>query len=104
MSVDLVVKQMFGTKAALILPVVPDDAPHAVREGIARRRITMETGHCPCGAVRTGPNRAQRRQMARDRAAGRAQVWHLEVLHENDCPAIDATLEAAILAWRGVTR
>jgi hypothetical protein len=32
-----------------LLPVIPDDAPPLVREGIARRRLVVICGECPCG-------------------------------------------------------
>lgn len=98
---DVVIKEMFGQTAAIVLPTIEEDAPHAVREGIARRRLVMTTGACPCGARMTGPNRAQRRQIARDRREHTAGVWRVEIRHENDCPAVDGNLAAAIEAWRG---
>jgi len=76
-----------GEKALIVLPALYDDDEPTVREGIARRRITSVTGRCPCGAVRVLPNRAQRRAAAK---AGR--IIRVEVVHENDCPATDATL------------
>lgn len=78
-------------RVALVLPVVPEDAPPEVREGIARRRIVMTTGRCPCGARRTLPNRAQRRAMRRDKRTGPA-VRHVDVEHEPECPATSEAL------------
>ena len=97
---DVIVKKMFGTTAAMVLPVIPEDAPHEVREGVARRRLVMETGECPCGAELAGPNRRQRRQMARDRARGQGALWQVTVRHEDDCPALDGPLYDAIRRWR----
>lgn len=98
---DIVIRQMFGLKAAVLLPDIPDGAPDPVREGIARRRLVMTTGACPCGAVMTGPNRAQRRQIIRDRRHHDTQAWQVDIQHDNDCPAVDDKLYPAIEAWRG---
>lgn len=78
--------------ALVIVPDIPDEAPDAVREGIARRRIVATGGTCPCGAVLRLPNRAQRR--ATD------GVFDVTVRHENDCPAVTGTLLAAIADWQ----
>ena len=100
MSVDLFVRDLYGQRAALLLPVIPDDAPDEIREGIARRRLVMTTGTCPCGGTLTGPNRAQRRRMERDRRDGDPGVWQVTIAHEDACPALDDTLYAAIRRWR----
>ena len=77
-----------GETYAFLLPHIPDDAPDAVREGLARRRITAVEGTCPCGARLVLPNRAARR------AAKRAgQVLDVHVEHEDDCPAITDALQ-----------
>jgi hypothetical protein len=84
-----------GETYAFLLPTVPDQAPEAVREGLARRRITAVTGRCPCGGRLTLPNRKERRRATRSR-----RPVHLRVEHENDCPAIDDTLTAALRGWK----
>lgn len=38
-----------GTVLAVV-PVIPDDAPAGVREGIVRRRLVATTGHCHAAA------------------------------------------------------
>ncbi len=81
--------------AAVVLPVVPEDAPPEVREGIARRRAVMLYGECPCGARRALPNRAERRRLAR---AGSA-AGLVEVAHEDGCPAITGSLIEAARRW-----
>ena len=85
-----------GDTVAFVLPTVPDDAPEEIREGIARRRIVAVTGECPCGAVLILPNRAERRAAKRT-----GQPTHLRCEHEDDCPAVDHVLLAAIEEWRG---
>lgn len=86
---DVIVTEVPGVgRVVMVMPVPPDDAPLDVREGIARRRLVMLTGQCPCGARRTLPNRAQRRALRRSGAP----VWHLDVRHADDCPATDAAL------------
>ncbi len=70
-----------------VLPVVPEDGPFAVREGIARRRVAATTGQCPCGAsVDYG-----------DREAGTVGVG--EVRHEVRCPASTSRLVKAVRRW-----
>jgi hypothetical protein len=95
-SFDVHVTTFAGLRAAMVMPTIPDDAPTAVREGLARRRIVMTTGTCPCGARLTQPNRAQRRAMQRKAD----QVWQVDVDHETGCPAIDAVLLEAIRRWK----
>lgn len=87
-----------GGKRTLVVDFeVPDDAPHVVREGLARRRIVNGGGTCPCGAKVVVPNRAQRR-------AG-ALLTHVVVEHEDDCPACDEVLAPLLYAWlRGEPR
>jgi len=99
---DLFVRDIHGQRAAILLPVIPDDAPDEIREGIARRRLTTLTGTCPCGARMAGPNREQRRQMDKDRRRGIAGqvVWSIEIQHEDDCPAVNNVLTEAIARWR----
>lgn len=54
-GVELVPMLLNGQVIAMHVPVDPEDtgtgaAPVWLREGIARRRILLETGKCPCGA------------------------------------------------------
>lgn len=65
-------------RVAMVLPTIPEDAAPLVREGLGRRRLVMTTGVCPCGA--------------------RLQLPDPRLAHEDDCPAIDATLTAALEA------
>lgn len=87
-------KVINGEKVAYVLTDPPEDAPPDVREGVARRNLTALGGACPCGAVLRLPNRAERRRAARS-----GQTVHVEVEHENDCPAVDANLIGAIGRW-----
>ena len=92
MNHDVTILDVPGVgRVAAVLPVAPDDAHPDVREGIARRRLVMLTGECPCGARRHLPNRAQRRSMRRHEAT-RDRVWQLAVEHEADCPATSEAL------------
>jgi len=84
-----------GRLVGYLLPEIPDDAPHEVREGLARRRIAALEGRCPCGAVVVLPNREQRRRAARTRVSLRILVEH-----EDDCPAVERELLEAIRRWR----
>lgn len=74
-------------RVAYVLPIVPDGAPYAVAEGLARRRVTAMTGRCPCGTVV-------------DYGAVRAgAVEHVEVVHAGSCPAATARLVKACRRW-----
>ena len=70
-----------------VLPGIPDGAPYAIREGIARRRLTALEGRCPCGAV-----------AVIDAQPG--TVGSFTVEHEDRCPAITETLTKAIRRWQ----
>jgi hypothetical protein len=72
---------------AAVLPVIPEDAPYRVREGIARRRVAAITGKCPCGAQVDY-------QAARSNGKGA-----LEVVHDRLCPADTARLTRAARRW-----
>lgn len=99
---NVTVTHIDGLRALVVLHDIDETMPPDLREGLVRRNIVMTTGRCPCGATRTGPNRAQRRAIHCNRAAGRpGLVMHAAVEHENGCPAIDEVLHAAITEWRG---
>lgn len=76
-------------RTLFVIPTIPDAAPAAVREGIARRRMVyLSDQHtCPCGAKLVPPNRKQRR-------SGRTVV--AAVQHMPECPASDEALDAAM--------
>jgi hypothetical protein len=88
---DVTMVEQAGHKTAYVLPVVPEDAPAAVREGIARRRLVALTGVCPCGARAVLPSRKERRAARR---AGRV-AWVL-IEHESGCPA---PLDGSVTTW-----
>lgn len=88
-------REVNGEKVAYVLTDPPEDAPPEVREGIARRNVTALGGRCPCGATLRLPNRAERRRAARS-----GQPVHVEVQHEDNCPAVTANIESAIRRWR----
>lgn len=81
---DLTVLMIDGVRVGAVLPVVPEGAPYAVREGIARRRLVVLDGRCPCGA---------------ELALTDARAGRLTVAHEDRCPARDARLRKAIRRW-----
>lgn len=71
----------------LVVPVIPEDAPYRVREGIARRRLTAITGTCPCGA-------------SVDYTAAVAGVANVaEVQHARLCPADTGRLVRELRRW-----
>jgi len=61
-----------------IVPPLTEDQPPRIREGAARRRLTVTTGRCPCGA---------RLVMPKLRAG---DVVRIVVEHEPGCPATEA--------------
>jgi len=75
------------TRTLFVLPVIPEDAPYVIREGIARRRVAATTGECPCGAVVDYG----------DRRPGEVGVG--EVRHERSCPASTHKLIRACRRW-----
>ncbi len=77
-----------GQRLLAVLPVIPDDAPYAVHEGIARRRVTVLTGRCPCGATFTPPADPHR-----------GAVTQVDIEHERGCSAVTKTLTKAIRRW-----
>lgn len=79
-----------GHRAAALVPQIPDDAPDNVREGLARRRLALTEGRCPCG-VRTALPAPQ---------DGSLEVVGLE--HRDHCPAVTKNLRRALRKWRGV--
>jgi len=83
-----------GRRAMVLDNDIPDDAPQAVREGLARRAVVNEGGACPCGAGWPRPNREQRRKLKEPGALLRVDVEHAE-----DCPAGTELLLAAVRAW-----
>jgi hypothetical protein len=84
----IVVEHPLLGRVLYVLPVIPDNAPTTVREGIARRRTAALTGHCPCGARAHYPQQIK---------AG--QVGTAQIVHHDRCPAVTATLAKAIRRW-----
>lgn len=74
----------------VVVQTIPEDAPHLVREGIARRRLMTAEGVCPCGGrvlwPETNPGRGE---------FGRPIQQHLD-----ECPAGPAVFVPAVEAWR----
>jgi hypothetical protein len=90
-----VIDEDTGEVVGYVLADIPDQAPDDVREGLARRRIVAVDGTCPCGATLQLPSRAQRRAAARG-----GHPCPVRVEHEDDCPAADRHLDAALRRWR----
>lgn len=78
-----------GIPTTFVVPIVPESAPPALREGLVRRRLAVVEGACPCGARRPRLSRQVRRAAAR--GAGLAAAW-LTVVHASDCPGGDEVL------------
>ena len=95
---DMTPIQIDGVRVLAVLPVVPEDASPEAREAIARRRVVMIEGRCPCGAVRRiNINRAARRAAHRK---GQSAQLHATIVHEADCVASDAHLKTlGFVGW-----
>ena len=87
-----------GRRAGVIDSIIPEDAPHVVREGLARRAIVNGGGDCPCGASWPRPIRAQRRKL------DHVPWLCIDVEHVDECPAETEALVAAVRAWKADTR
>jgi hypothetical protein len=79
-----------GQRHAVAVPVIPSDAPPALREGLRRRRVAGTLGRCPCGARRP-------EKPVYDPDTG--MDWY-PVDHTPDCPSHDQNLASAIAAWQ----
>jgi hypothetical protein len=88
---------VFVKRVALVLPMVPEDAPARIREGIERRRLTAITGRCPCGATLDCSGAAPGPIVDPQSHHGSATTSNVE--HEAGCPAITETLAKAIRRW-----
>ncbi len=86
-DVTIVEHPVLKRRTLLVLPVVPEDAPYAVREGIARRRVAAVSGECPCGAVVDFGELLP------------GEVGIGEVFHERWCPADTDRLVKACRRW-----
>lgn len=69
--------------------VVPEDAPPWIREGFARRRVVVTEGQRPRGASAVWSD-----ELPDAGTIGRVLIRHLD-----DCPAGDAVMIPALLAW-----
>jgi hypothetical protein len=76
-------------RVAILTPEIPEDAPPALREGLARRTLVATTGRCPCGAELVLPSEI---------TPGAVTVVAVE--HEADCPANDEAIAHAVLGWK----
>jgi hypothetical protein len=82
---------IIGTATVVaILPVIPDDAPDPVREGLARRRIAIVEGRCPCG-VRIDFSTVTPGDV----------VQSMPLPHRDHCPARDRHVRRALKRWKG---
>ena len=87
-ELEAIVFDVGTVRAMALLPIIPDDAPDPVREGIARRRIATIEGRCPCG-------------IAFDYSRiPLGTVTHRTVEHRGHCPAIDRNVRRALRRWR----
>lgn len=78
-----------GLRTLYVVPVIPDDAPEHIREGLARRRLAAISGTCPCGAQRPKLSRQQLRQARRG-----GEPSGLVIHHDDQCPATDDVIAA----------
>lgn len=88
-----------GNRILYVVPVVPDDAPDTIREGLARRRVATIHGTCPCGESTITLSRQQRRARQRRAVKRQANVIYGAFEHTTDCPAADHRLVPLLRAW-----
>jgi hypothetical protein len=69
-------------RVVVVSEKITEALPARVREGIARRRLVVTTGHCPCGAMFRRPDPIR---------AGTVTVIAIE--HTAGCPAIESVEE-----------
>ncbi len=93
LSTEILGATVNGRPAAVVVPVIPADAPEALREGLRRRRVAGTLGRCPCGAVRPAPTGVQD-------AAAEQGTAHMPFPHRADCPAHDELLGPELVAWQ----
>ncbi len=98
-AMELVIGDYDGIRAAFFLPVIPEDAPDLVKEGVARRRKAALDGECPCGARRPALSRQRRRCIERGRFHGTISGMVSEIHHEPECPAADDVLVPLARRW-----
>ncbi|MGI5182230.1 hypothetical protein ACQEVZ_38650 [Dactylosporangium sp. CA-152071] len=98
LTTELLRTTIRGERAVAEVPVIPDDAPPALREGLRRRRVAAGLGRCPCGATRhiTPAIWAALCQSDPDRPTG-----HAPFNHTADCPAHAERLGPEIEHWQG---
>lgn len=84
---EVICGEFEGAPALFVLAAIPDGAPSLVREGLARRRLSMLHGMCPCGGVRRPMNRAARRALARATTPQEAAEGPA-LAHAPECPAV----------------
>ncbi len=98
-GMEQVTATICGRTVAAIVPfdVEDPDLPAEFREGIARRRILMNSGTCPCGAEMT---LAQCATVAVARRYGRnLATVAVAVRHEVGCPATTPGLNELIRTY-----
>jgi hypothetical protein len=91
---DFLPTRLDGLSAVAVVPNLTEGHPPELLEGIARRRLVATGQPCPCGAQPPRLNRQQRRAVeGRARKGLPAQVIHIVIEHEADCPAGDEELQ-----------
>ncbi len=87
-----------GNRVLYIVPVIPEEAPPEIREGLARRRIATLDGTCPCGSSTIRLTRQQRRARQRRMEKGGNLIRGV-FEHATDCPAADHRIFPLLRAW-----
>ncbi|KAA1423404.1 hypothetical protein FE697_007270 [Mumia zhuanghuii] len=88
----MIVDELRGAPMVRLVAELPDAAPVAIKEGLARRAAAERDGRCDCGAPLQTPLRPRRRA-----ALKRGQLLRGRIDHTSDCPAATAALEAAMM-------
>ncbi|MDQ7877308.1 hypothetical protein Q9R08_04890 [Microbacterium sp. QXD-8] len=80
----------------IVVQTIPEDAPPAVREGLARRRIQAIEGVCPCDGLLIW--RDEHPDLSVWSGVGRGS--DVVQVHRDACPAHDLNLVPALERWR----
>jgi len=73
---------------AFVLPDIPDDASHSVKDALAIRNAASRSGRCRCGAE------------MEDNGRDEAGIQHVVIRHESSCPAQIVNLLDLLIAER----
>lgn len=97
MRVDVAVISVGGERVMFLTPPIREEYPPELKGALVVRRQATIRGRCPrCGAAWSPPNRAERRQAARE-----GRLLHMVMEHDADCPVTTERIAALVRRHRG---